>query len=242
MKPDERPILMCRLECPAELLGMLDDWIPKHLDDSLAHPSVTSAGNYEIIRDFSSLPSALNHEGNRMVNYATNDLEGCLEWLDSQELRGAIEDGVDRESQYPPLDGEPFIGNIYVPGEVVGGSAEDFIRDGTWYVERFEVPGTEVARFEAWSTKQMHELAALEGVGAGPVLRQYRDAPKRFPFDRYRSKGNRMISLELQAGADPMELRRDKQFVALLQGSIAEWDARLTYTRRDLTRNIVVRP
>ena len=140
MKPDERPILMCRLECPAELLGMLDDWIPKHLDDSLAHPSVTSAGNYEIIRDFSSLPSALNHEGNRMVNYATNDLEGCLEWLDSQELRGAIEDGVDRESQYPPLDGEPFIGNIYVPGEVVGGSAEDFIRDGTWYVERFEVP------------------------------------------------------------------------------------------------------
>ena len=116
------------------------------------------------------------------------------------------------------------------------------IRDGTWYVERFEVPGTEVARFEAWSTKQMHELAALEGVGAGPSWAQYRDAPKRFPFDRYRSKGNRMISLELQAGADPMELSRDKQFVALLQGSVAEWDARLTYTRRDLTRNIVVRP
>ena len=30
-----------------------------------------------------------------------------------------------------------------------------------------------------------------------------------------------MISLELQAGADPMELSRDKQFVALLQGSVA---------------------
>ena len=164
MKPDERPILMCRLECPAELLGMLDGWIPKHLDDSLAHPSVTSAGNYEIVRDFGALPSALNHEGNRMVNYATSDLEGCLEWLDSQELRGAIEDGVDRESQYPPLDGEPFIGNIYVPGEVVGGSPEDFIRDCTWYVERYEVPETEVASFEAWSAKQLHELASLKGV------------------------------------------------------------------------------
>ncbi len=51
-----------------------------------------------------------------------------------------------------------------------------------------------------------------------------------------------MISLELLAGADPMELSRDKEFVALLQGSVAEWDARLTYARRDLTRNIVVRP
>ncbi len=242
MKPDERPILMCRLECPAELLGMLDGWIPKHLDDSLAHPSVTSAGNYEIVRDFGALPSALNHEGNRMVNYATSDLEGCLEWLDSQELRGAIEDGVDRESQYPPLDGEPFIGNIYVPGEVVGGSPEDFIRDCTWYVERYEVPETEVASFEAWSAKQLHELASLKGVARARSWAQYRDAPKRFPFDRYRSKGNRMISLELLAGADPMELSRDKEFVALLQGSVAEWDARLTYARRDLTRNIVVRP
>ena len=40
-----------------------------------------------------------------------------------------------------------------------------------------------------------------------------------------------MISLELEAGADPMELSRDEQFVALVQGSVAEWDARLTYTR-----------
>ena len=181
MKPDERPILMCRLECPAELLGMLDDWIPKHLDDSLAHRVVTSAGNYEIIRDFASLPSALNHHGNRMVNYATNDLEGCLEWLDSEELRGAIEDGVDRESQYPYLDGEPFIGNIYVPDEVIGTSTEDFIPDGTWYVERFEVPDTEEARFEAWSTKQLHEFAALDGA-ARPVLRPVPRRPEAVPL------------------------------------------------------------
>ncbi|HXW34621.1 MAG TPA: hypothetical protein VEJ87_08570 [Acidimicrobiales bacterium] len=242
MKPDQRPILMCRLECPAEQLEMLDDWIPKHLDDSLAHRAVTSAGNYEIIRDFASLPSVLNHHGNRMVNYATEDIEGCLEWLDSEELRGAIEDGVDRESQYPQLDGEPFIGNIYVPGDVVGGSPEDFIRDGTWYVERFEVPEAEISRFEAWSTKQLHELVALEGAVRARSWAQYRDAPRRFPFDRYRSKGNRMISLELQAHADPMELSRDERFASALQASVAEWDAHLPYVRRDLTRNIVVRP
>ena len=241
MKPDERPILMCRLECPAELLGMLDDWIPKHLDDSLAHPSVTSAGNYEIIRDFSSLPSALNHEGNRMVNYATNDLEGCLEWLDSEELRGAIEDGVDRESQYPPLDGEPFIGNIYVPGEVVGGSAEDFIRDGTWYVERFEVPGTEVGRFEAWSTKQMHELAALEGVARAraclvprrPEAVPFRSLPvKREPHDLSRVRSRRRPD-----GAEPgRAVRRPGPGVGRGVGRSPH------VYEGGLTRNIVVRP
>ena len=51
-----------------------------------------------------------------------------------------------------------------------------------------------------------------------------------------------MISVELQAGADPMELAGDEQFIALLQASVAEWDSRLTYARRDLTRNIIVRP
>ena len=133
-----------------------------------------------------------------MVNYATSDLEGCLEWLDSQELRGAIEDGVDRESQYPPLDGEAFIGNIYVPGEVVGGYRKLF---GTHLVRRtLRVPKARWPRrcgpqnsCTSWPRSREWRLA---------VLAEYRDAPKRFPFDRYRSKGNRMISLELLAGAD----------------------------------------
>lgn len=242
MKPDERPILMCRLECPAGTVATLDDWIPKHLDDSLAHRAVTSAGNYEILQDFSRLPSVLNHHGNRMVNYATEDIEGCLEWLDSEELRGAIEDGVDRESQYPALDGEAFTGNIYVPVEVIGGSPEDFIHDGVWYVERFEVSGTEAPGFDTWWAQHLRALATLPGAVRTRSWTQFHDAPRRFPFDRYRSKGNRMISLEFGPGTNPNELTAGEQFLGLLQESVSEWEVRLGYVRRDLTRNIIVRP
>jgi hypothetical protein len=239
---DGHPIMMCRLECPAYAVGPLDEWIPKHLDDSIAHVAVTGGANYEMIRDFARLPSALNEHGNRMVIYSTSDLAGCLEWLDSPELRGAIEDGVDRESQYPLLDGEPFIGNIYLPQDQYGSSEDDFIPGGPAYVERFEVPESAIGQFDEWLASYTERVAAWPGVVRARSWRQYVDAPDRFPYNRYRSKGNRMVSVEFTPGLDPYEIAGRPEFLAALQESVSTWDTVVPYARRDLARNLVVRP
>jgi len=238
---DNHPLLVCRLECPGNLLAALDGWIPKHLDDSLVHAAVTSGANYEMVRDFEALPSALNNHGNRMVIYATSDLDGCLDWLDSPAIRGAIEDGVDRESQYPQLDGEPFIGNIYVVDAVAGSYDSDFIPGGWWYVERFVVPPHVEEVFNPWLAAQTDRLAKLEGSVRARSWTQYRDAPKRFPYDRYRSKGNRMVSVEF--GRDPgwRSVVGTPAFTSALEASVGRWDASLPYVRRDLAVNIAIR-
>ena len=238
---DSHPYMMCRLECPSSYLKALDDWIPKHLDDSLVHHAVTSAANYEMVRDFQSLPSVLNNHGNRMVIYATSDLDGCVDWLDSPAIRGAIEDGVDRESQYPPLDGEPFIGNIYAVDSVIGSHDGDFIPGGWSFVERFEVPAADKAAFDSWITEHGKRLSQLPGAVRTRSWTQYRDAPMRFPYDRYRSKGNRMVSAEFGPDSAYAETVNDAAFRSALADSVAKWDASLPYVRRDVATNIIVR-
>ena len=72
------------------------------------------------------------------------------------------------------------------------------------------------------------------------TFRQYRDAPKRFPYDRYTSKGNYMILAELSIDVDPLELARGSEFSAALRDSV-QWDVRLPYVRRELAVNHVFR-
>ena len=84
--PDERPLLVCRLECPPRMQADVDGWMPKHFDDSLMDPIVTSAHNYRVLRDFRSageggLPWIFNGHGNRFIVYVYEDLAGVVPFI-----------------------------------------------------------------------------------------------------------------------------------------------------------------
>ena len=89
--PDERPVLLCRVNVPEHMQEDVDGWMPKHFDDSLWHPAVTSAASYAVLHDWERLPSAFNHDCTRFIPYVATDLPGLVAWVDAPELRGAIE-------------------------------------------------------------------------------------------------------------------------------------------------------
>jgi len=239
---DERPLLVCRVECPAENLEGLDEWMPKHFDDSLAHAAVTSAANYAALRDWEGLPALFNQHGNRFIVYVADDLDGVKDWLDSPQIREAIDDGVDRESQYPELDDEPFNGVIYEVMEVRRPVGADFAGRGPIVVERFEVPSELVDEFDPWLNGP--HLDAVEGWPGIVRVRTWRqnkdDVPRRFPYDRYVGKGNRMIWDELEEGADLRRLLEDEGVRNTLVDS-QRWDLRLGYVRREACEHLLTR-
>ncbi len=239
---DERPILVCRVECPQQNLDSLDEWMPKHFDDSLAHEAVTSAANYGIVRDYSTLPAAFNGHGNRFIVYVVDDIPGLMRWIDSPQIREAIEDGQDREGAYPPLDDEPFTGNIYELMELRNPAGRDFVGAGPIVAERFEVPARATAEFDVWLNGD--HLAAIEtwpGVTRTRTWRQKReDVPRRFPYERYMSKGNRMVWAEFEEGTDVRRLLADTGVVDTIADSI-RWDLRLPYVRREASEHILTR-
>jgi hypothetical protein len=239
---DERPILVCRLECPAAHVDSLDAWMPKHFDDSLVHPAVTSAANYAVIHDFERLPAIFNGHGNRFIVYVADDVPGLMQWLDSPQIREAIEDGVDRESKYPPLDDEPFTGNIYEVMEVRGPVGADVAGRGPIMAERFEVPPSLQAEFDAWLNGPH-----LDPVESWPEVRRVRtwrqkrdDVPKRFPYERYVSKGNRMIVADFAEDTDLRTLFGSGATAEALSDS-TRWDTRLPYVRREVCEFLLVR-
>jgi len=241
---DERPMLVCRIENPPAMAEAVDEWMPKHFDDSLDHDAVTSVASYRVLQDFDpvrGLPWSLNGHGNRFIIYVANSSEGLMAWVDSEFLRDAVEDGKDRESSFPELDGEPFTGNFYEPSRVLRALGVDFPGPTAIVAERFEVGPRDEQEFTAW----------LEGVYAERwaevpealrvrTFRQKQDVPDRFPFSRYTSKGNRMILVELPIDVDLVALARRHDVEALLKDSLP-WDLRLPYVRRELAVNHVMR-
>ena len=85
---DSEAVCVCRDHIPPEMIAELDEWIPKHFDDSLLHPAVTGARSYRVLW---GLPPTFTDEGCRLIIYRTRDMEGLVEWLDSPELRAAIQ-------------------------------------------------------------------------------------------------------------------------------------------------------
>ena len=241
---DERPVLVCRIECPPHMAEGVDEWMPKHFDDSLDHEAVTSVAAWRVVRDFdpgSGLPWVLNGHGNRFIVYVAHSLPPLLDWVDSPIIRDAIEDGHDRESAFPELDGEAFTGNIYEVTKVAHPLGADFAGPSLIFNERFEVGEDDQPEFVRWlEGEHLEALAGLPGVQRVRTFRQYRDAPKRFPYDRYTSKGNYMILAELSIDVDPLELARGSEFSAALRDSV-QWDVRLPYVRRELAVNHVLR-
>jgi len=239
------PILVCRLECPPRMQADVDGWMPKHFDDSLVDPHVLAAANYAVLRDFrpldeGGLPAPFNGHGNRFIIYAADSVEGYGSSIDSEAVHAAIRDGAEREAQYPPLDDEPFNGVVYVP-RAVHGSGAMLDGRGAIVVERFEVPEDLAPSFDEWLDGPHLEAArALPGVGAVRTWTAHRGYPQRFPYDRYRGKGNRMILVTLDEGVDVRRTLADPAATAWLSDSL-RWDLRLPYLRREAAECLLVR-
>jgi hypothetical protein len=222
----------------------VDEWMPKHFDDSLDHPAVTSAASYRIVQDFEptrGLPWPFNGHGNRFIVYVAESLPGLLEWIDSPILREAIDDGQGRETAYPFLDGDQFTGNIYSVSTVLQMINEDFPGETCFIAERFQVGDADLVEFDNWLDRhyapQWLEVPDLIRVR---TYRQELDLPPRFPYTRYRSKGNRMLFAELPQATDLPALIRSSTLHSLLSQSLT-WDLRLPYVRRECGINIALR-
>jgi hypothetical protein len=168
-------------------------------------------------------------------------MAGLVAWLGSPELRAAIEDGADREAQVIPVDGDPFTGNIYAATELAHAAAADFVEGGGIFIERFEVPDADSAEFDAWLTgTHLDAVARWPGVVRARTWVQNRDLSEQFPYDRYMSKGNRMLSADFSPGTQVAGLLAVDDVWASVADS-AQWDVRLPYVRREAGRPLVVR-
>ena len=106
----------------------------------------------------------LNGHGNRFIVYVADNLPGLVDWIDSPIIREAIDDGVDRESAFPALDGEPFTGNIYEVTAVRQPLDLEFTGPSVIFAERFEV-GADDAEFNEWlEGPHLEAVAALPDV------------------------------------------------------------------------------
>lgn len=242
---DFKPILVCRLECPDEMQADVDGWIPKHFDDSLLDPHVLAAANFGILRDFRAiadggLPAPFNGHGNRFIVYVADTIEGYEGSIDSENVRAAIRDGAEREAQYPLLDEEPFNGVVYAV-RAIRGSGSHFTGRGPILVERFEAPPDQAGRFDAWLDDQHLDAGyALPGAIRARTFAAHRDYPRRFPYDRYRGKGNRMLMIEFGEGTDLRQLLARPGTTEWLADGLS-WDLELAYVRREVGECLSIR-
>jgi hypothetical protein len=239
---DLRPLLVCRLECPEHMAADVDAWMPKHFDDALDEPPVVAATGYRVLQDFTpatGLPWIFNGHGNRFVAYATDSVQGLFDWLSGEMAKQSIDDGADRESQYPLLDAEPFTGNIYEGLAVINPVGSEFLGEASILVERFDVGPSEEREFTAWlESTYTPRWAEHPGVRRVRVFRQVRGVPQVFPYTRYMSKGNVMIISDLSTDLRPIDLVHSAQ--PLLAESV-QWDIRLPYVRREVADCFVLR-
>ena len=237
-----RPFLLGRFDCPTKKKDEIDAWIPKHLDDSLAHAGIVSTAYYHIVRD---LPALLSGPGNRSVIYDAVDLDGMLAWMDSPELAGAVDDSSDRETLFYPIDGEsPGTSNICEVSDVrhrgtpaSGGTA---VVGQRLLVERFEVGDDQQDEFDGWLGNRLEAVASWPLVSRTRIVTAYRDAPDRFPFDRYRSIGNRMLLADIDGEGDLLEWLCDAAIAKAFRDS-QSWDFVLPYVRREIYDCVLVR-
>jgi hypothetical protein len=246
LTPDERPILLCRVDCPPSLQKELDDWSPWHFDDFGRHPAVMAVSSYRVLRDFdpeNGLPSAFNlSQATRWIPYVVTDIASMHAWIGSPIVTGGLDEPtLERENKYPSIAGEPFNGTMMSVSQVRGARGTDHVGAGGIVVERFEVGPRQEAEFDAWLDGP--HLAGYEALSGWKRLRTFkgdRSAPAKFPWTRYLGKGNRMIWLELEEGIDPKGVVRSEAYRELLRASL-RWDAVLPYVTREAAENFILR-
>ena len=217
--------------------------MPKHFDDSLRHDVMTSVASYEVVHDWGErgLPAVFNRQATRFIPYVATDLDSLVGWVDSPAAKEAIEDGVDREAQYPSIEDEPFNGSIMEVVEVRGAVGEDFVGRGPIVVERFHVGDADAGEFDAWlNGPYLEQAVQWPGVVRVRTFRAAGGIPQRWPYDRYQGKGNRMLWADLDEGAEVVATVRSEAVQRSLSESV-QWDLRLPYVVRDACRNMIVR-
>ncbi len=95
--------------------------------------------------------------------YTARDTEGLIAWIDSPELRAAIEDGAERESKVLGVDGEPFTGNIYAVDQILTRHRDNPGRRLV-AVERYEVPTEWDDRFGSWPNSRLLRISEHPGM------------------------------------------------------------------------------
>lgn len=240
-REDERPMCLCRVDIPPSMQADVDAWMPKHFDDSLYHPAVTAAASYHVVHDWDRLPAVFNNQCTRFIPYVAESLQGLIDWVDSPQLREAIEDGREREGAYPALEDEPFNGSILDVVEVRGEVGREFVGTGPVIAERFHVGDEYADEFDKWlNGKYLDRAAAWPDVIRARTFRASEGIPRRWPYVRYQGKGNRMLLAEFEEGTDIRAVASGE----VVRDGLAEstgWDLRLPYVRRDVGESLLVR-
>ena len=241
---DERPILLCRVDCPPHLQKELDDWSPEHFDDFGRHRTVQAVSSYRIITDFdleTGLPAAFNvTQATRFIGYVCTDIPSMHAWVGSEIVTGGLDEPtMEREGKYPAIAGEPFNGTMNRVRAVRGSLGTDHPGTGAIIAERWEVGPSHEAEFDPWLENHLEGYAALDGWLRLRILDGDRTADHKFPWNRYLGKGNRMLLAELAEGVDPRGVVRSDAYRALLADSL-RWDAVLSYTTREIAENFII--
>jgi hypothetical protein len=218
-----------------------DGWMPKHFDDSLRHPGCLAAANYVVVHEWQGVPAAFQSECTRFISYVADGVDGLKAWIESPELRAAIEDGAEGEQRFSSLDDERFNGTFMAPAVVAGATGVEFSGTGPILVERFEVDDAATHEFDTWlDGPHFTATASWPGVLRRRTWRTVPGIPQVWPFTRYQGKGNRMLMVEFVEGTDIRAAASSTDTRDWLLDSL-RWDARLPYVRRELAENILIR-
>ena len=122
-----------------------------------------------------------------------------------------------------------------------GACGSDFAGTGPILVERFQVGDSEAHELDEWLNGPY-----LDGAAGWPGAVRVRTfaatpgIPQRWPYTRYQGRGNRMIWVDFEEGADLREIAGSSPVAESIADSVS-WDARLPYVRRDAAECLLVR-
>ena len=221
-----KALLLTRSSPKLDRAADWDVWeVDKHMYDLVRGPGVRSSTMYKATVA-ERLPQALKANSRRAVSYRAPDLPALREWLDSDVLAEAVEDGRTWRDAYDPLEDQWFTGNVY---RLAAAAGADPRVSSHLLVERFEVPVALAAEFERWLGSYLHQLAALSGVEAVQSYLVVRDIRN----ELYLSPGNYALQLTIPAEDDPVARLTTPAALKAFRSS-QDWELRLAYQRREL--------
>jgi hypothetical protein len=167
-------------------------------------------------------------DGPTRMDYYTAESEADLRaWMESDELRRELADGQPWMKALRTVDGQPFSANVYLPYLVEGARPP---ANAAVYAFRLELEEREVDAFGEWLKESYFPAArAVPGV---LLVRAFHAIRDEIPIPLYRSPGNHMIRMELDA-AQLDNAIRSPQFQNVLDEQ-HRWDTPGRYATRDV--------